>query len=284
MSRGPPVATTATQASATEAYSVQAEIAAAAVLAAQRLRSPSAVRLAELLVAYQLLAAQQGVSAVPAILAEQGIPTAVTAAVATEALAGLTSAGYPLSTMFETIQSAAQLSMLVASAVQDAGRNGASLQMAVTPTVTGYVRMLNPPSCSRCVILAGKFYRWNEGFERHPLCDCRHIPSTENLAGDLTTDPQAYFDSLSRAEQDRVFTATGAEAIRDGADMGRVVNARRNGGVRKAQLFGRSAFTTSVGTGRSGRRGARLMPESIYAIAQDRADAIRLLKLYGFIF
>lgn len=263
------MATTATLTSATEAYSVQAQLAAAAVVAAQRLRKPSPAQIAALVAAYQLLAAQQGAAAVPAMLAEQGLSAATTAAVATQALAGLTSAGYPLSTMFETIQSPAQLAMLVASAVQDAGRNGASLRMTVTPSVTGYVRMLNPPSCSRCVILAGKFYRWNEGFERHPNCDCRHIPSTEALAGDLTTDPQAYFDSLSRAEQDRTFTAAGAEAIRDGADMGRVVNARRNGGVRTALR---------------GRRGARPMPEHIYAMAADRADAIRLLKLAGFIF
>jgi hypothetical protein len=278
------VATTATLTAASEAYTVQAQIAAAAVLAARRLRNPTAVQLAQLIVAYQLLAAQQGAAAVPAVLAQQGIPTAASATVAAQALAGLTSAGYPLSTMFDTITSPAQLAMLVASAVQDAGRNGASLQMAVTPSVTGYVRMLNPPSCSRCVVLAGKFYRWNEGFERHPMCDCRHIPSTENLAGDLTTDPQAYFESLTPAEQDDTFGVAGAQAIRDGADMGRVVNARRNGGVRKAQILGREAFTTSVGTGRA-RRGARLMPESIYAIAgDDRAEAIRLLRLHGFIF
>jgi hypothetical protein len=278
------VATTATLTAAFEAYTVQAQIAAAAVLAARRLRNPTAVQLAQLIVAYQLLAAQQGAAAVPAVLAQQGIPTAASATVAAQALAGLTSAGYPLSTMFDTITSPAQLAMLVASAVQDAGRNGASLQMAVTPSVTGYVRMLNPPSCSRCVVLAGKFYRWNEGFERHPMCDCRHIPSTENLAGDLTTDPQAYFESLTPAEQDDTFGVAGAQAIRDGADMGRVVNARRNGGVRKAQILGREAFTTSVGTGRA-RRGARLMPESIYAIAgDDRAEAIRLLRLHGFIF
>jgi hypothetical protein len=279
------VATTATLTAASEAYTVQAQIAAAAVMAVRRLRNPTAVQIAQLLVAYQLLAAQQGAAAVPAVLAQQGLPTAASATVAAQALAGLTSAGYPLSTMFDTITSSAQLAMLVASAVQDAGRNGASVRMAVTPSVTGYVRMLNPPSCSRCVVLAGKFYRWNEGFERHPQCDCRHIPTTENLAGDLTTDPQAYFDSLTRAEQDATFGAAGAQAIRDGADMGRVVNARRNGGVRKAQLFGKSAFTTSVGTGRGGRRGPRIRPETIYAIAgEDRAEAIRLLRVHGFIF
>lgn len=58
-------------------------------------------------------------------------------------------------------------------------------------------------------------------------CDCRHIPCTEDVADDLRTDPKAYFDSLSESEQSRIFTKSGAKAIRDGADMGRVVNARR---------------------------------------------------------
>lgn len=58
-------------------------------------------------------------------------------------------------------------------------------------------------------------------------CDCRHIPCPEAVADDLTTDPRAYFDSLSGPEQERIFTRSGAKAIRDGADMGRVVNARR---------------------------------------------------------
>jgi hypothetical protein len=196
--------------------------------------------------------------------------------------------------------------MLVASAVQDAGRNGASLRMAVTPAVTGYVRMLNPPSCSRCVVLAGVKYpkmggrvfrmdrdgKWvpeysaTGAFERHPMCDCIPIPVNEDTAGDLATNPYAYFDSLSREEQDRTFTKAGAEAIRDGADIHKVVNARRGGGVRKAQILGRELWTTLEGTSKSGqfrRRQYRLMPESIYAIATDRADALRLLKVYGYV-
>jgi hypothetical protein len=299
------VATTATLTAASEAYTVQAQIAAAAVAAARRLRNPTAVSIAQLIVAYQLLAAQQGASAVPAVLAQQGLSSAASATVAAQALAGLTSAGFPLSTMFDTITSPAQLAMLVASTVQDAGRNGASLQMAVTPSVTGYVRMLNPPSCSRCAILAGKVFKWNQGFDRHPNCDCRHIPVDENTAGDLTTDPEAYFDSLDRAEQDRIFTKAGAQAIRDGANMGQVVNARKGmhtaqinprgwipkGRLASQEVFGQQVFTTTAGTTRRGSarkamgsgRPVRLMPESIYALATDRTDALRLLKLYGFI-
>lgn len=143
--------------------------------------------------------------------------------------------------------------------------------------VAGYVRMLVPPSCSRCVVLAGNFYRFNAGFERHPRCDCRHIPAAEALAGDLALDTRAYFDSLSEAEQRRVFTVAGAEAIRDGADIGRVVNARR--GMYTAQVGGRRVLAT---TAVSGSR-VRLMPETIVRVAPNRAERLRLLRLHGYI-
>jgi hypothetical protein len=283
------VATPADLSSAADAYATQAQITAAAVAAARAVRPQTVQNIATTIAAYQALAAQQGATAVPAMLAEQGISAQQVASVISSALAGYTAGGYPLSVMFESITSPAQLAMLAASAVQDAGRNGASIAMAVTPSVDGYVRMLNPPSCSRCAVLAGKFFRWNQGFERHPQCDCRHIPTSESVTGDLTTDPQAYFDSLNPAEQDRIFTKAGAQAIRDGADIGQVVNARR--GMEKGQLFGREMFHTFEGVTRRGvarramgsGRPVRLMPESIYALATDRADALRLLKLYGYL-
>lgn len=282
------MATPSSLSSATEAYATQATIAAAAVVAARAVRPQTADTIAATIAAYQLLAAQQGAAAVPAMLAEQGISTATAASVVASSLAGYTSAGAPLATMFESIQGAGQLAMLAASAVQDAGRNGAFLGMAVRPSVAGYVRMLNPPSCSRCAILAGKFFKLSQGFERHPNCDCRHIPVSED-SPDLTTRPDRYFDSLTREEQDRIFTKAGAQAIRDGADIGQVVNARS--GMRKAQVFGREAWITAAGTARnaSARRAmgagrpVRLMPESIYALATDRDDALRLLALYGYI-
>lgn len=58
---------------------------------------------------------------------------------------------------------------LVRSLVSDAGRQAATADMA-TRFTGGYVRMLNPPSCKRCVPLAGRWYRWNDGFLRHPRC------------------------------------------------------------------------------------------------------------------
>ncbi|MCW2900230.1 MAG: hypothetical protein JWO67_2495 [Streptosporangiaceae bacterium] len=118
------------------------------------------------------------------------------------------------------------LERIATTETQDAARAATGVAQVNDRAVHGYVRMLTPPSCSRCAVLAGKFYQTNAGFERHPQCDCVHIPAVEYLP-DLSTDPKRYFDSLSPEEQDRAFTIAGAKAIRDGADISQVVNARR---------------------------------------------------------
>lgn len=167
---------------------------------------------------------------------------------------------------------------IVRTQVTDAGRTATGVALAARRQLPGYVRMLSTPSCARCVILAGRMYRWNAGFARHPRCDCRHIPSPEDVAGDLRTDPGTYFASLDPAEQNRLFTAAGAQAIRDGADINKVVNARR--GVQTADVFGQATQITAE----AARRGVRLMPEAIYRLADgDRDEAIRLLKRHGYL-
>jgi hypothetical protein len=200
----------------------------------------------------------------------------------------------------------AWMDQMVETLLADSVRAAEEAAIAPREWVPGYVRMLNPPSCSRCVVLAGKFYLHNEGFERHPECDCVHIPAPEADFNDMRVNPSRYFDSLSRAEQDRIFTNAGAEAIRDGADIGQVVNARRGmetaaqnqrgwipkGRLVRTDVFGRGVFVTTEGVTKRGigrkamgsGRPFRLMPESIYEIAGgDRAEAVRLLKLYGYI-
>lgn len=201
----------------------------------------------------------------------------------------------------------ANLSMILRTQVADAGRVADGMAITARPRV-GYVRITVGKTCSRCVVLAGKFYRWNAGFQRHPSCDCRHIPSSEAVSGDLRTDPRAYFDSLTEAEQDRTFTIAGAKAIRDGADISQVVNSRRGmftaGGRRLTRegttrrgLASQRRRAIEPGTPEErilvGRRGAvaqaserrvtRLMPEQIYRDATSRAEAVRLLKLHGYI-
>jgi len=174
-----------------------------------------------------------------------------------------------------------------------------------------WTRMLNPPSCGRCVILAGKTSRQSEAFNRHPGCDCRNVPSTEDTGEDSRTDPHAYLSELSADEQDRVLgSKANGQAFRDGADMNQLINAyRKSGAVRPGQVHGVNIKYTREGTTRRGHaywqmsqaqyvkeqgvfrdgskyfrlKSPRLMPESIYQIAKDQADAKRLLKLYGWV-
>jgi hypothetical protein len=210
----------------------------------------------------------------------------------------------------------ADLLRIVGTEVPDAGRQATGAGIAADKRCRGYVRVLNPPSCARCVVLAGKEYGWNAGFQRHPHCDCVHQPMASYRRGNPSMDPAEYFRSLDRAEQNRAFGAAGARAIRDGADINQVVNARRGvstvgswvrDGVThrgriadSSRIGGRPRLTTTTegmtkrGLARrrlreveaAGRApaGARLTPEAIYELASDRDDAIRLLYRYGYLY
>lgn len=171
------------------------------------------------------------------------------------------------------------LDRLVRTAVSDAGRQAASVDIATRPQV-GYVRMLNPPSCGACVILAGRFYRWNAGFLRHPKCDCIHAPAKGSNAlksEGLVDDPYAYFGSLSEKEQNDIFGKSKAQAIRDGGDIFRVQNAYR----------GKDGLFTAEGTGKRGfardLKSQRLTPEGIYKQANTREEAVALLEKHGYV-
>lgn len=182
------------------------------------------------------------------------------------------------------------LAMHIGTQIADAGRAADQTALVATPQARTWVRMIEAGACSRCAVLAGREYKWKADFLRHPRCRCRAIPSAE-AGSDLTTDPKAYFDSLSEAEQNRIFTNAGAEAIRNGADISQVVNARR--GMYSATAYGRNVFATREGVTRRGRAGQsdlirrngglRLMPEQIFRDATSREDAIRLLRAYGYI-
>lgn len=278
--------------SATEHYARQQRITAAAVLAVRR-EHGGPVAVARIITAFQVLAARDAASAVPLMLQEQGIRSAVAGTIDATSLAGVASDGRPLDTLvgLEQAQDPGWLEMVAASQVQDAARAAASLAIAARPAVGGWIRMMNPPSCSRCAVLAGKFFRWNQGFARHPRCDCRHIPSQEADYSDVRLSGDKWFHDLPASEQDRVFTKAGAQAVRDGADLTQVVNARR--GMSTVQVGNRPAVVSTEGTtkrglasrARTGRNATqRIMPETIYAVAPSREEAIRLLKLNGFIF
>lgn len=166
----------------------------------------------------------------------------------------------------------AALRLITRTQVQDAGRVADGVAIAARPR-TGYVRMLSLPSCPKCAVLAGEFYRFSAGFQRHPNCDCRHIPAAESLAGDLTTDPMKAF----RSGQIRGLTQAETKALNEGADISRVVNVKRNTG--SVYTAGGKKYTTELRT----KYGARITPEQIYRDATSREDAVRLLRLHGYI-
>lgn len=260
----------------------------------------------------QLKSAGLAADFVPTVLGEQGIDPEVLGDVVPESFVGVTGGGVPLeSAMYRSVIAsktavadgassgaalaggAEVLQMLVQTVLSDTGRAAESVGIAARPSV-GYVRMMNPPSCARCVILAGRFYKWSAGFKRHPRCDCRHVPSTQQVASEISVDPVRYFRSLTNAQQDSAFGPAAAQAIRDGADISQVVNADR--GMQRAQVYGRSLAYTTEGTTKRGVAGKvirargrtpvttpRLMPEAIYEIAESRDDALRLLKLNGYV-
>jgi hypothetical protein len=240
----------------------------------------------------QLAAAQASVGYVANVLAETGQDGGDPAGVIDPAVFAITASdGRDLGTLLDEApisakvavgdgidvdtalaQSGRFLTMVTLTQVADASREFIAADMGVRPQVTGYVRMLNPPSCSRCVILAGKWFRWNQGFQRHPRCDCRHVPATEDLAGDLATDPYVYFKSLSTAEQDATFGRIEARAIRDGGDIYRVVNTQNRGlavaGSKQAIKYGSPT---------------RVTVDQIYRTAGTRTNAIRMLRENGYI-
>lgn len=156
----------------------------------------------------------------------------------------------------------------------DAGRVADLTATAANRTARSWTRMIVGKTCARCLLLAGRRYSWRADFNRHPKCDCIAIPSGEAVTADPAVNPMAAFREMDRAEQDRVFGKAGAQAIREGADMAQVVNARRG----MVSVAGRKM--TTVGAGRR----ARLMPEQIFREARgDRDEVIRLLSLHGYI-
>lgn len=176
----------------------------------------------------------------------------------------------------------AALDTIVSATVADAGRAAAGVNIAARAGV-GYVRHLNSGACDRCAVLAGKWFRWNQGFNRHPHCYCVHVPvlETDQAAKEgLTTDPYEYFRSLSPADQERRFGKAGAAAIRDGADLFQVVNSRRGmlpGGLTREGTSRAGNFRRMTGSTR------RLTPEAIYGQQLGREETLELLRSNGYL-
>jgi hypothetical protein len=277
-------------------------------------------RAAGLVVAGQYAAARSAEEYVAGALAEQGSRVPTEARVAAAGFAGmangpvtvpelidlpriqaLTAIGQGAPAGEALVAAGARLQTYAVSLVQDAGRQADSVAIAVRPK-TGYRRMVNPPCCADCAILAGKWFKYNTGFERHPNCDCQHIPAAEDAPGNVSTDPDVLFGSgqvtgLSEAER---------QAVADGADPAQVVNARRG---RTADKMFTTEGTTRRGVAsrriresrpgvpeqvrNAGRRGyienyqerrvVRPTPDAIYKYAESRDDALELLRRNGYI-
>lgn len=235
---------------------------------------------------------------VAAVLATQGAAADPAGQVSTRALSGVASdgrdlgglLGYPafeaqalLDGGMDGVQAASvgarHLARIVATQVQDAARVGTGVAIVSDRRTRGWVRMVTPPSCARCVILAGRWYAHNHGFQRHPQCDCVHMPSAEVIQ---PQSPKALFDAMSDQDLRRAgWSQADVQAIHDGADLYQVTNARR--ALRSVQVAGQRLQATGV----NARRVVRLTPESIYSEARrlgwSRDETIRVLRLHGYI-
>lgn len=237
----------------------------------------------------QLVAASSSQPYVDAVVAADGLPSDYApgaSRVNIAAFSGTASDGRPLDSLLYqpiirtktflsggmTLQQSMlgglmDLQRMVASEVADAGNAASGVAMVANRTVTGYVRCVRSGACARCVILAGWVYRYNADFQRHKRCACYGVPSTKAYKGSATNGLQ-FFRGLNRAEQDRRFGVGGAQAIRDGADLNQVVNARRGvttigstvdssglthrGPLQSVDVYGRRVETTREGTSSRG--------------------------------
>lgn len=279
----------------------------------------------------QLTVADAAQAYIAAQMAAQGGSAIAEAALVAAAFAGIAPDGGPLETLLflpaigvrrrlaagmtpdeAMLGGLADMARYASTAISDTARSADQVAMAANPSCVAYVRVVQLPACSRCIILSGQMYSRSEGFLRHPNCDCQTLPLKEHEWPDVPT-PQQLFDRLSEREQRRVFTVAGARAIGEGADVGQVVNARR--GMDVAHIYGRRLQVTHEGAtrrsfyGRSrsqagdrmerfagqrhgqatsmryyrSTRSPRLMPEEIFRIADDRAEELKLLRRYGYI-
>lgn len=243
-------------------YRRQQRITALGVREARKRASGGPVAVARVVATYQLASIALALDSTPAHLSEQGIEAPPEGSVNSAAL--LT--GPATTGMVEKAATGYALDRLVQTLITDAGRTATAVDLGRRPALTGHVRHLNPPSCSRCAVLAGRVYRWSSGFQRHPGCDCLMIPTTEQAGEGLISDPMVAFER----GQIRGLSKADTEAIRDGADIGQVVNVRR----KKAGL---------VRGGSVIERAGRPTPAGIYQIASDKTEALNLLRKFGYV-
>lgn len=221
-----------------------------------------------------------------------GIAYASSSIVATAVDGARALGGDPVLALSQAWRSAGRtLATAVQTSISDTSRSAKSTMMGSFGT--GWVRVLTPPSCARCIVLAGKYSHYAADFPRHPGCDCTQMPydfDTEHPDfKSLFSDSNDYASALTPAEQDRLFGKASAQAIREGADVNQVVNARR-GMTTTVDKFGHRVRATTEGLSIRGRAsdylrqsyGARLRKQPGWR--QRRVDRPRLLpeEIYKF--
>lgn len=225
-----------------------------------------------------IAAGQTGAAAlIPAFLADEladtDAPDDRVPGVVPAAFGGVTASGIPLAALADLllfrmltalrggmslhdvlVRGLDQALTYVSTEITDAACTAMHVQLVADRRLAGYERVVQLPACDRCIVLAGRFYRWSAGFRRHPRCRCTMRPVTREQyrSENLDNYPQALFDAMSPAEQDRAFGVGNAAAIRAGADISQVVNTRRGA----VEVAGR--WTTTAGTTSRGLAGQRL--------------------------
>lgn len=243
--------------------------------AAEARKAPTRAAVAAVVIRYQAAQANEVAPAMTAMLAEQGLRVPAQASLNPVAFTTAPDSIEAMLAEIEVEQRALlaeieaeqrwQIDRLTESLVAEAARAAQVADMVTRPDVR-HVRHLNLPSCSRCAVLAGRVYRFSDGFQRHPGCDCVMIPVTV-ASPDLTYDPE----QLVRNGQVSGLSKADRKAIADGADFGQVVNVR----ARKAGLLNAGEALTRAG---------RPTPAGIYrTVGDDRDRALSLLAQHGYI-
>lgn len=269
-------------------------------------------RLMALLTAGQIASARQGAAYVPEVLEEQGMSPKPVGKVNAGAFAGRAADGRPLESLLGMAVVRAKgagtldagqgfLDTVVETELADAHRGAIQVATVARPR-TGYIRMVNEPCCKDCAVLAGKWFKSNAGFDRHPNCQCFHLPST---------DPDSQYATYPDPSQITGLTDAERAALDAGGDYSQVINAGRGRSLSER----RSKMSTTEGTTKRGwygggysaagrqqitsvsaprRQGAvsnyrtrrtdlRMTPDGIYRVAFDEDEARRLLARFGYL-
>lgn len=143
-------------------------------------------RVALLVANAQVGAAYDGALAMHQTLVEAGTPVAPEGIIIPEAWAGWTDQGNPLDSLLGSVNATMRsatastfaerrsiglqwLQQAAREQVGAASRGASQVAVAARPGC-GFTRMVNPPCCKDCALQAGRWFRWNTGFARHPHC------------------------------------------------------------------------------------------------------------------